>query len=124
MVAVFGLRTLLIDLLACQLALVAHEASHDAREEVGTARVTGVARGVLGGALVEALLFAVVTGLVSVAGSCREVKETSVSLVWPCYFEAIIWCSLFLKGEGTGRSVGRCSCNEQNQGEGNLLLSS
>lgn len=75
MVTVFGLRTLLIDLLVCQLALVAHKAAHDAREEVGAARVTGVARGVLGSALVKALLFAVVTGLVSVAGSCRKSRR-------------------------------------------------
>lgn len=57
-----GARTLLVNLLACQLALVAHEVAQDAREEVGAARATSVARGVLGGTLVKVLLIGVVVG--------------------------------------------------------------
>lgn len=55
-------RTLLINLLVCQLALVAHEVAQNTREEVGTTRAAGVARGVLGSTLVEVLLVGVVVG--------------------------------------------------------------
>lgn len=42
--------TLLVNLLAGQVGLVAHEAAEDAREEVPVARAAGVAGGMVGGA--------------------------------------------------------------------------
>lgn len=53
-------RTLLVNLLARKLALVAHEVAQDALKEIGAARAAGIARGMLGSALVEILLVGVV----------------------------------------------------------------
>lgn len=45
-------RTLLVNLLLRELALLAHELADDAAEEVGLAGPAGISRGVLGGAAV------------------------------------------------------------------------